>query len=398
MNLNRLHSRRRLTVLGMNSGTSIDAVDLALIEIARRGKNCTCRFLGGMEKKYPALLRDRLLAAADSDTVSFAEFTSLDYELGLFMGKAARQFITRTGKKRVQVDLVASHGQTIQHLPGRIIVDGKPAHATVQIGSLDRIAAQTGRVTVGDFRLADVALGGEGAPITVGAMHRLFGDKKESRVIVNIGGVANYFYFPAGSSLNDCQAADCGPGNLLSDLLCRKLFAKPFDKDGALARAGQVSRRLLSLLLAHPFFTERSDISTGRESFGPELADRIVTLGSELSLTPHDMLATAAALTIEGIISSLAHLKPATPPARKLYLTGGGARNRFFLRGLQDRLPEMEVERIDALGIRAGLVEAAAYAVMGEACLRGESLAAGVTGLRTDAHPILGKIAQPPLQ
>lgn len=397
MPLNRLHTRRRLTVLGMNSGTSIDSVDLALIDVSRRGKSCTCRFLGGMEKKYPVRLRDRLLAVAESDTVSFPELTSLDYELGLFMGKAARQYIMKMSKKQVKVDLVASHGQTIQHLPGKIALSGKPAHATVQIGSLERIAAHTGLVTVGDFRQADIALGGEGAPITVGAMHRLFGDKKESRLIVNIGGIANFFYFPAGSTLKGVQAADCGPGNLLSDLLCRKLFDKPFDKDGALARAGQVSRRLLSLLLAHPFFTGRSDISTGRESFGPELADRIVALGSELSLTPHDILATAAELTIEGIVSSLAHLKPATPPARKLYLTGGGARNRFFLRGLHDRLPGMEVERIDTLGIRAGLVEAAAYAVMGEACLRGESLATGVTGLRTDAHPILGKIAQPPL-
>ncbi|MCB2230177.1 anhydro-N-acetylmuramic acid kinase [bacterium] len=397
MLLSRLHTRRRLTVLGMNSGTSIDSVDLALIEISRREKNCTCRYMSGTEKKYPAVLRDRLLAAAESDTIPFEELTSLDHELGLFMGRTARQFITRMSNKRVTVDLVASHGQTIQHLPGRIALGGKPAHATLQIGSLERIAAQTGRVTIGDFRQADIALGGEGAPITVGAMHRLFGDKKETRLIVNIGGIANFFYFPAGSSLKSVQAADCGPGNLLSDLLCRKLFDKPFDTDGALARAGQVSRRLLSLLLAHPFFTGHSDISTGRESFGPELADHIVALGSELSLSPHDILATAAQLTTEGIIASLAHLKPASPPARKLYLTGGGARNRFFLRGLHDRLPEMKVERIDTLGIRAGLVEAAAYAVMGEACLRGESLAAAVTGSRTDAHPILGKIAQPPL-
>lgn len=392
-----VRARRRLHILGINSGTSIDSVDLALVRVDRRGRSVTCAYVTGSERKYPPALRERLLAAAGSQSISFTELTSLDNELGLFIGRTARAFMSRLARRRIRVDSVASHGQTIQHLPGSRAQGGRLSHGTLQIGSLEQIAAQTGVIVTGDFRQADIASGGEGAPITVGAMHRLLSDRKESRLIVNIGGIANYFFFPAGKSLRYVQAADCGPGNLLSDQLAVRQFNRPFDRNGELACAGQVSKRLLTLVLADPVFTGRRTVSTGRESFGAALVERLCKLAGELELSLNDIMATTAQLTVEAIAASVLKMKLPPMDRGKLYLTGGGARNRFFVRGLRDRLPGIALERIDSLGIPAGLVEAAAYAVMGEACLRGESLAAPVTGLRRDAHPILGKIAQPPL-
>lgn len=397
MRLPAIHARRRLNVLGINSGTSIDSVDLALVSVARRGDGCTCRYITGGERKYPPALRQRLLSAAESSALPFLELMSLDRELGRFMGQTARAFANRLANRRIAVDCVASHGQTIQHLPRQVTLSGKQESATLQIGSLETIAAATGKVTVGDFRQADIAFGGEGAPITAGAMYRLFADTRTSRLIVNIGGIANYFYLPDRRATSLVQAADCGPGNIICDALARRLFDLPYDRGGAAALHGTVSRRMLSLLMAHPAFTATRSVSTGRESFGTDLVERILTLGRELSLSPSDLMATAAQLTVEGIVMSVTRLTDTHTPAGKLYLTGGGSRNRFFVRGLRDRLDGMSVERIDTLGIPSGQVEAAAYAVMGEACLRGESLAAPVTGRRRDAHPVLGKIAQPPL-
>ena len=150
-------------------------------------------------------------------------------------------------------------------------------------------------------------------------------------------------------------------------------------------------------MLAHPFFTRRTDISTGRESFGDELADWIVSFGEEFSLQPVDLLATAAQLTVEGVVAAVQPLLANDRRLTKLYLTGGGARNRFFASGLQTRLPGVTVAPIDHLGIPSGLVEAAAYAVMGEACLRSDSLASAATGRAAKVRQILGRIVQPPL-
>ncbi|MEW5796201.1 MAG: anhydro-N-acetylmuramic acid kinase, partial [Candidatus Zixiibacteriota bacterium] len=288
------------------------------------------------------------------------------------------------------------HGQTVRHLPRKTRFAGYLVNGTMQLGSLEQIAAHTRRIVVGDFRQADIALGNEGAPITGAAMHRLFAAVEESRLIVNIGGMSNFFYFPGRKARRAPAAADCGPGNSLCDILASRLFGVPFDRGGKLARSGRTSQRLLTLLLGQPYF-KRGARSTGREEFGQRLADRLIAAGRKLRLEKADILATAAELTVCAISRSLRPFIRRDRTVRSLYLTGGGVHNRFFverLRGLSDSLA---VESIAALGYDSDLVEASAYAVMGEAALRGEALPTRFgSGMRKPHRPVLGRIVQPP--
>jgi anhydro-N-acetylmuramic acid kinase len=294
------------------------------------------------------------------------------------------------------VDAIASHGQTVRHLPQKTRFVGFTVNGTLQLGSPEQIAAHTGRIVTADFRQSDVALGHEGAPITTPAMERLFATRQESRLIVNIGGMSNFFYFPGRRSPLESLAADCGPGNSLCDLLCERLFSVPFDRGGRLALAGRSSLRLLTLLQAEPFFHGRES-STGRESFGGALADRIIERAGKLRLSKHDIIATAAELTVTAVANSVRPIVRRDRSVRNLYLTGGGVHNRFFARRLREQLEGLEVVSIQQLGFDPGLVEASAYAVLGEAALRGEGFlvhrAGGAGGSR---QAILGRIIQPP--
>jgi anhydro-N-acetylmuramic acid kinase len=293
------------------------------------------------------------------------------------------------------VDALASHGQTVRHIP-QPITKKNNVRGTLQLGSLELISATNNRVTVGDFRQADVALGNEGAPITVAAMERLFASEKDSRLIVNIGGISNFFYFPAKNKGQRPLAADCGPGNSLCNILSKKLFHKEFDTDGKIAQKGIPSSRILTLLLAEPFFRSKS-ISTGRETFGPAFAEKIIHLGQKFQLSKNDILSTAAELTVLAIAQKLKTLLRSDASISKLYLTGGGRKNKFFVKGLSKKLNRVNVLNADQLGFNADFIEAATYAVMGEAALRSEPLQTRFEGKRVAKYkPILGKIVQPP--
>jgi anhydro-N-acetylmuramic acid kinase len=212
-------------------------------------------------------------------------------------------------------------------------------------------------------------------------------------LIVNIGGMANYFYLPAKNATPKIAAADCGPGNSLCDLLCARLFSVDHDKGGRIAASGRVHDDLLMLLTADDFFSGRTK-STGREQFGAAMADRIITFGKRYRVAAEDMLRTVAELTVAGIVRSIRPLLRRDKSLSKLYLTGGGQHNIFFVRQLEQSLPGLQIHSADDLGVEADFIEAAAYAVMGEACIRAESLP--TTAYRRARRPVLGRIAQPP--
>ena len=332
---------------------------------------------------------------ADSKLVPFDELILLDNLLGRFYGKAAAEYIRQLEMRRVRIDLIASHGQTVRHLPAKTDWLGARVNGTSQIGSADFVSAATGKVVISDFRQADVAVGNEGAPITVAAMHEIFAAIDESRLLVNLGGMSNYFYFPAGKISGKVRAEDCGPGNCLSDILSESLFGERFDRKGRRARRGTYSMRLLSVLLANPFFAGRA-VSTGREVFGPKLAGEIRAFGKRFRLPGEDLLATAIELTVTAIVRKVAPIMNRDHRLTKLYLTGGGRHNIFLKDRLQDHLPDLEVCMIDELGINGDFIEAAAFAVMGEACLRSRALDTVFGGRKTAVRPVLGKISQPP--
>jgi len=394
--LKRLLNKKQLVVLGLNSGTSADALDLAVLRIRRDGRKVIIRFLSGRTRRYPEKLRSLILQTADSTQIKPDQMVYLDNALGKFYGREANKFIRKLAVERVAVDLVASHGQTVRHLPQRTNTAGFTVHGSLQLGSPDQIAAKTGKIVVGNFRQADIALGREGAPITVAAMARLFAQSHKSQLIVNIGGMSNFFYFPATRSGRSFQAADCGPGNSLLDILSHELYGEKYDHNGRHALAGEISQRLLSILLAEPFFSSKA-VSTGRETFGTKLAQKILSLGKRLRLPADDLMATTAELTVMAIVNRLGRLVAGDRSLTKLCLTGGGLKNRFIKRRLAEIFDDLDVCSVRELGFDPDLVEAAAFAVMGEACLRSESLPVVFDcGDRQKRQPVSGTIAQPP--
>ena len=394
MSLEQITDRRKLTVLGLNSGTSIDALDLAAMRISRISGKPSLHFLAGATRKIPEKTRNLLLDLVSSETCRLEDIIYADNLLGRQWGRVAALYIRKLRHDGLRVNVVASHGQTVRHMPVGRNLASLNLKGTLQLGSLDMIAAATALPVVGNFRQADIALGGEGAPITTGAMARLFQHDRESRLIVNIGGMANYFYLPARRSLPAVRAADCGPGNSLSDILAGRLFGVPFDRNGGLAAAGTVSQRLLATLRTDSFFRSKA-VSTGREAFGERMVDDMIRHGQCLRLKKEDLLSTAAELTVVSIVAGIRSILKQDRKLSKLYLTGGGRRNKFFVRQLKDRLPDLVILSIDELGINGDNVEAASYAVMGEACLRSESLGAERSG--AERQPVTGHIVQPPL-
>ena len=394
MSLQNLLRKRRLVLLGLNSGTSADGLDLAAVRFTPSKNVTRITYLSGRHKSYPQQLRRRVLALADSASVTLEDVIALDNLLGEFYGRAAANYIDHLRRDGLKVDAVCSHGQTVRHVPNRRT--NAEVGGSMQLGSRAIIAARTGKVVVGDFRQADIALGNEGAPITTPAMSQLFGAKRESRLLVNIGGIANFFYFPTGST--EMQGADCGPGNSLSDILSAALFGECFDRGGRRAKRGKVSQRLLTLLRGNAFFNGKQ-VSTGRELFGKAMAQEMVDFGRRFRLKDDDLLATAGELTAVSIAERLRTIVHADENILKLYLTGGGRKNMFFIGRLQHYLPDLQIARVDDLGIDGDFVEAAAYAVLGEATLRSRAVAVHPTRRsRSLWNPVLGEIVQPPEQ
>ena len=389
--VNILKNKKSL-IVGLNSGTSADGLDMAVVEIDRSRNSYEIKYICGKEKKFPSSLKNEILSIADNKNPSIDDIIYLDNILGKFFSKTVKSFITVLQKKNMKVDAIASHGQTIRHLPKKIKRLNTTVNGTLQIGSSDYITQCTMLPVVSDFRQADIAGGGEGAPITTGAMYKMFGNSQEQRLILNIGGMSNFFYLPKKLSDNNIIAKDCGPGNVLSDLLMRKLYRLEFDKNGKIAASGILSQRLLTVLTAD-LFAFSKEKSTGREQFGVTTVDKILKYGKKLKLAHADILTTSIEFTAFSIFHSIKKLIK-NRKITKLYLTGGGRNNIFLVERLQSYFPHCQIKKIDSLGIDGDFVEAAAYAVMGEAALHGESLQFQKNNKRS---PVYGKIILPPV-
>ncbi len=392
----RLSRKKELVILGLNSGTSADGLDLAAVKLIFNAKKFAIKFLAGKTVSYPPALHDRLNRIIINDISSMDDLIAIDRSLGDFYGLQAARFVRSLKKKHIRIDAIASHGQTVRHLPGKVILNGKKESGTTQLGHPETISARTGLPVVADFRQGDIAAGGEGAPITTKAMWGLFHSPKEPRLLVNIGGIANYFLFPKGKEADKTLAADSGPGNSLLDIIVARYFNKKFDNEGKIAAKGIISKRLLTLLTADKFIQKKYGPSTGRERFGSRFAEKIVEYSLKLGLNKYDILATTAELTAAAIAGTIGKF-PKKYDIKKIYLFGGGAKNKYLVKRLEANIPGAKFLNAGKLGYDPDLLEAACYAVMGAWCLRGETgTLKHITGAKHNA--IAGKIIQPPSQ
>lgn len=338
-----------MIVIGLMSGTSADGIEAAAAEVdPARGE---AHLLGHRHLRYPTELRDRVLAAGSATPLTAEQLATLNADLGEANAAAARALLWTLGRT---ADLIAMHGQTIAHYPER--------HATYQLADGARVAARTGLPVVCDFRSADIALGGQGAPLVPFADHVLFGAHAPI-ALLNIGGIANLTLLPTGRA-EDAIAFDCGPGNMVVDALVAT-SGERFDKDGARARRGQARPNALAASLAHQYFARRAPKSTGREEFGAPFARTLLDRVREEGGSEDDALATAVALTARTVADALARETPTGVEWRELVVAGGGAANLAIMDALREAVAPVAVRPMDELGVPAPVREALAFAILG---------------------------------
>lgn len=366
----RWRDRPEHLVIGLMTGTSADAVDAALVRFRGAGLGCRHEIVAYEESPYDDALRREVLEVASADAPPLERVMRLDAALAESYAAVVDRLITRAGVGRGEVEAIGCHGQTVRHLPR---TPGSRA-LTLQIGSATTLAERTGLTVVSDFRTRDTAAGGEGAPLVPLADWWLFRSADESRVLLNLGGMANVTHLPRAGSLDDVLAFDTGPGNVVLDGLVGEATAglARHDEGGLMAARGQVREGLLGELLADPFFDQPPPRSTGRERFGHRYAARLREMGEALGLSLEDMLATAVELTASSIARAVRrHLVP-RGGVDAVFASGGGVRNATLMLAIRRQLDGTRVERLEDLGVRADAKEALAFALLAHLTLSGE--------------------------
>ncbi|KWT88353.1 anhydro-N-acetylmuramic acid kinase [Candidatus Magnetominusculus xianensis] len=344
-------------IVGLMSGTSHDGVDAAVVEI-KAGNPIELKVIKHIHIPYDRTLRDAIRHAFAGDTEHICR---LNFTLGEVFSRAALKVIALAGVNTKDIDCIASHGQTICHVPPKS--GRKHSGSTLQIGESAVIAQRTGIITVSGFRTKDMAAGGEGAPLVPLADYLLFKKSGATRAVLNIGGMANVTILRERPQ--DTIAFDTGPGNSLMDEVVRHFShgKKTFDKNGSMAKKGRLNEDFLHELLAHPYYKRRPPKSTGRELFGTRMAEDIISRCRHL---PHwDILSTLAHLTARSIAKSIAPYKP-----DELIAAGGGSKNPFLMDILRELLQGVRLSNISEYGIDAEAKEAVCFAILGMRTLK----------------------------
>ncbi len=370
-----------MIVVGLMSGTSMDGVSAALVEINSNGVNLEVELIKYETIPYPRELKARLLRLASSGDVK--ELCRLNFAVGEVFANAA----LRISDGEPEIDLIGSHGQTICHLPA---LNNNNFIYTLQIGEPDIIAERTGVTTVADFRPRDIAAGGQGAPLIPFVDYKLFRSEERSRVLLNIGGIANLTYLPAGAGIDQVIAFDTGPGNMIIDQLIRIITnrEKEYDKNGELAAQGKVNPKLLGQLMDHPFIKRHPPKSTGRKDFGIKFAEDLYHKAGELNLAEKDLVATTTAFTAQSVFRNSQNY---IGPIDELIVSGGGTHNRTLMGMLEERF-ECRIVTTDSYGIPVQAKEAVGFALLAyQTYRRRVNNVPSATG--ADHPTILGKIS-----
>ena len=383
-----------MLVLGLMSGTSADGIDVALVKISGPATAPRAKLLTFTDFSYPAAVRATVLRLANGASTSTREISQLNFRLGEIFARAALRACKRFGVSPKRVALIGSHGQTIYHQGAASQFLGANTSSTLQIGEPSIIAELTGITTVADFRPADMAAGGQGAPLVPFVDYLLYRHLRVGRIALNIGGIANLSAIPAAAEPRDVFAFDTGPGNMIIDALASH-FSRGrlrFDRNAKLARHGHLDGNLLRHLLAHPFFRKSPPKSAGREEFGAEYTVRLIALAKRRRVAPADLIHTATAFTAATIAQACEKfVLRRVRNIREIVVAGGGTRNPLLIAYLAALLPSLKLVPADAFGVPADAKEAFAFAVLAYVAFhQRENNLPSATGAR---HPaVLGKI------
>lgn len=386
--------------VGLMSGTSLDGVDAACCTITRPSKSndpldLDVKIESFVTHEYQDELRGKLVTLCDEETGTVDDVCRMNVSIAEVLADLAQEAWEQAGRTADEVDLIASHGQTIWHIPENEQLPGEVgrSRSTLQIGDGSTIADRTGQITVSDFRTRDVAAGGHGAPLAPYFDVIQFADDERSRAIQNIGGIGNCTVLPAAPTIDSVQAFDTGPGNMVIDAIVELLTEgeQTYDIDGKLAADGTVSNQLVSAYLDDEYFRKEPPKSTGREYFGHRYAKSFIEDGREQGLEDKDIIASATALTARSIANAYDRFASEYPD--EIYVSGGGVFNPTLMDMLETET-KSPVHRLRELGVEGEQKEAALFALLGVA--RVVNIPNNVPSATGATKPVvMGKISQP---
>jgi anhydro-N-acetylmuramic acid kinase len=406
-----------MIVAGVMSGTSADGIDVALVDLtpneskpkASRSRKTTSRIgqpslrlLGHAEVPYPADVRRLVLASMNSPRASVADLARLNFLLGDLYAEAV---LAAQKKLKLKAELVGCHGQTLYHQGRTAVFLGRQLAVTWQVGDGSRMAVRLGVPVISDFRTADMAAGGKGAPLVPYLDYLLYRDPKIGRVMLNLGGIANVTALPPSATLDDVIAFDTGPGNMVIDALAEQLFGEPCDRDGAIAASGRVLEDVVHRFLGEGYFRQKPPKTAGREEFGREFAREFIhacnvfgksEMNAETPVGKKDVVATATAFTARSICDALSRYVIRKGKFSELIASGGGTRNPTLMAALASGLQELglRLRSSGEFGIPSGAKEAVAFAALAyETWHQRPSNVPSATGAKR--RVVLGKISYP---
>ena len=394
----KLLKKEKKYVIGLMSGTSVDGIDAAIVEITGHGLETDVALIAFETFPFPPGVPQRILALCQPDTGRVDDICEMNFYIGHLFAGAVKHILQKSGMRAKDIDLIGSHGQTIHHLPKDANTDHNVSRypSTLQIGEPAVIAHETGIPTIADFRVADMAAGGQGAPLVSYPDYLLFRDSAKTVGLLNIGGIANLTVLPANGTFDSVCAADTGPGNMCIDTVVSEITdsVERYDKDGTRAAQGIPYQLLIDEWLKHPFFQLSPPKTTGREMFGHTYAMECLADCRKHGLSDNDCIATLTALTVQTIADYIERFITEQNPIEVLYVSGGGVHNQTIMKRLGELLERTRVEPVDTSGISADAKEAIAFAILANETLHGN---AGNLPSATGAsvRKVLGKFVCP---
>lgn len=367
-------NKQERLIIGLMSGTSLDGLDIALCRVSGNGTSTKIQVLNFETITYNDDFKKEVRSVFSKKKVDLEKLCLLNAWIGTQHASLIRTALKKWNIATGEVDIIASHGQTIYHAPKNLHQQDIFPNATLQIGDGDHIAVNTGIITISDFRQKHIAAGGEGAPLAMYGDYILFSKEGENRIMLNIGGIGNFTYLPANQSFNEIVCTDTGPGNTLMDTYVQKFFPdKYFDEDAALAKQGNINIPLLKALQDNIFFALPFPKTTGPELFNFEYIESAIQKAGTHHLSHFDILATLNYFTAETISNAIKSVC-STINNTSVFVSGGGAHNTLLINNLYKILPGMVIKDIKELNINPDAKEAILFAVLANECLCGNGL------------------------
>ncbi len=396
-NIERLYKiakKEKRFIIGLMSGTSLDGLDVALCKIKKSGINTKVELVEFETVPFEDDFKNEIKTIFSKKNVSLEKLCLLNPWVALRHAAIIKNCLKKWKIKNSKIDLIASHGQTIYHAPTSLHQQIKFGNATLQIGDGDHLAMETGIITISDFRQKHIAAGGEGAPLAVYGDYLIFGKKGDDRILLNIGGIANFTYLPADMDPVKIFCTDTGPGNTLMDAFIQDNFkGKFFDEDAAIAKSGIICQSLLAALNSHPFFSGGFPKTTGPELFNLEFLNAAKSASATHHISVADTMATLNKFTAETISAALKTVV-GKKKSFKIFSSGGGMHNPLLIHHLKEALPYCTFNTTAQLNINPDAKEAVLFAILANECVAGneESLPKKFKGMPAVS---MGKISFP---